>query len=210
MFVLTRHPLTVFCSYANSFFEGDAEQAVAFNDILGRYLPAIAAILRRPDIAKHHLRYENLVLEPERELAACFAFLGLSDHPQAVEYGAEGGPAAGYGDPKVRHHARPTADAIEAWAADLAADEHKRRVAERVLAPLAPEDFAAWGYDKRQLFEPLSRAAGKRFTPSLRWRLDSYRLQRKVFLRLRRNIHHNRFGRLVRRLRYYCDVLLRE
>ena len=208
--VLTRHPLAVFCSYANSFFEGDAEQAVAFNDILGRYLPAIAEFLRRPDIEKHHLRYERLVQEPERELAGCFDFLALPDHPQAVEYGAEQGPAGGYGDPKVRHHTRPTADSLEAWAADLAADEGKRRLAERVLAPIAPADIAAWGYNKRRLFEPLGRAAGKKSEPSLRWRLDSYRLQRKVFLGLRRNIHRNRLGRLVRRVRYYCDVLLRE
>jgi hypothetical protein len=37
--VLTRHPLAVLSSYAGSFFEGDYDAAVAFNDILGRYVP---------------------------------------------------------------------------------------------------------------------------------------------------------------------------
>ena len=38
---------------------------------------------------------------------------------------------------------------------------------------------------------------------------DRYRLQRKALVMLRRNIHHNAFGRVVKRVRLFCDVLLR-
>ena len=43
--VLTRHPLAVFSSFANSFFDGDWEGAHAFNPILERYVPAMATFL---------------------------------------------------------------------------------------------------------------------------------------------------------------------
>ena len=40
-------------------------------------------------------------------------------------------------------------------------------------------------------------------------RLSRYSLERRLLVRLRRNIHHNALGRLVRRVRTVCDVLLR-
>src|SRR5262245_40499479 len=43
--VLTRHPLAVASSYADSFFEGDWRAAHAFNPIVNRYVPAIARLL---------------------------------------------------------------------------------------------------------------------------------------------------------------------
>ena len=39
--------------------------------------------------------------------------------------------------------------------------------------------------------------------------LNRYALERRLLLRLRRNIRHNAFGKLVKRLRWACDVLLR-
>jgi len=34
-------------------------------------------------------------------------------------------------------------------------------------------------------------------------------LQRRILVRMRRNIHHNGLGRMVRKVREVCDVLLR-
>jgi hypothetical protein len=39
--------------------------------------------------------------------------------------------------------------------------------------------------------------------------LTRYTLERRILVRLRRNIHHNALGRLVRSVRRVCDVLLR-
>ena len=39
--------------------------------------------------------------------------------------------------------------------------------------------------------------------------LTRYSLERRLLVRLRRNIHRNAFGRGVRRIRLLCDVLLR-
>ena len=38
---------------------------------------------------------------------------------------------------------------------------------------------------------------------------NRYALERRLLVRLRKNIHHNAFGRLVQRIRFVCDVLLR-
>jgi hypothetical protein len=37
-----------------------------------------------------------------------------------------------------------------------------------------------------------------------------YGLQRKALVALRRNIHHNALGRVLRRVRFALDVMLRE
>jgi hypothetical protein len=208
--VLTRHPLAVLCSYAESFFAGDYDNAVGFNDILGRYVPTMAAFLRQREVEFHHVRYEDLVTEPETKLAGIFSFLGLPDEKAAVDYGTHQHNDKSYGDPKVRHHNRPTTESLTKWAAELAADDHKLEVARSTIAPLAEEDLSAWGYDQETLFDPVAESGGAPPSKNLNWTFDSYRLKRKIFLALRKDIHHNQLGRLLHRVKYYCDVLLRD
>ena len=208
--VLTRHPLAVLSSYAESFFAGDYHSAVGFNDILGRYVPAMAAFLRQAEVEFHHVRYEDLVQDPEAQLSAIFSFLGLPDQKGAVDYGAHQHTEKSYGDPKVKHHTRPTTESLAKWAAELAADGRKLEVARRVIAPLTEEDLSAWGYDKQTLFDPVAEAGAAPPAKDLNWMFDSYRLKRRIFLALRKDIHQNQLGRLLRRVKYYCDVLLRE
>ncbi|HUU00629.1 MAG TPA: sulfotransferase [Myxococcota bacterium] len=208
--VLTRHPLAVLSSYANSFFEGDYQAAQEFNDILGRYVPAMAAFIRRKKTPCFHVRYEDLVSEPRTRLAGIFAYLDLPDEPGAVNYGAQRHTQGSYGDPKVKHRDRPDGQSLHNWAADLAADARKLEIARRAIEPLDPEDIAAWGYDKASLFDPVGLAAARPQRPNPAWTLDSYRLKRKVFLALRSRLNDNRLKGALRRVRYYCDVLLRD
>ena len=208
--VLTRHPLAVLASYAESFFEGDYDSAVGFNDILGRYVPAMAAFLRQKKVKLHHVRYEDLVSEPEKKLAGIFSFLGLPDQKAAVDYGTHEHTDKSYGDPKVKHHTRPTTESLFKWAGELAADGHKLEIARNAIAPLTEEDLAAWGYDKDTLLDPVNQAGGPPPAKDFNWMFDPYRLKRRIFLALRKDIHHNQLGRLLRRVKYYCDVLLRK
>jgi hypothetical protein len=208
--VLTRHPLAVLSSYAESFFEGDYEGAVGFNDILGRYVPAMAAFLRQGQVEFHHVRYEDLVTSPGKKLSEIFSFLGLPDEEGAVDYGAHEHADKSYGDPKVKHHTRPTTESLGKWAQELAADDRKLEVAKNVAAGLSEEDLAAWGYDKKTLFDPVAEAGGAPPAKNLKWKLDPYRLRRRIFLTLRKDIHKNHLGRFLRRVKYYCDVLLRD
>jgi hypothetical protein len=211
--VLTRHPLAILSSYANSFFEGNFKQAYQFNPILHRYVPAIATFLREQPVPLVHVRYEDVVQQPAVQLQRIFGHIGLPPEEEAVTYGAHRHEKGSFGDPKVDDHDRPVTQSLERWAQELAVDQEKREFAEQLIAELDPADLATWGYPKDQLLEPLTRAAGSSQTEgrtSLKWQLNPYRLQRKVLLALKKDIHTSQVGRAVRLVRYYCDVLLRD
>lgn len=209
--VLTRHPLAVLSSYANSFFEGDFKAAYAFNPILHRYVPAIANLIREGPVPHVRVRYEDVVERPSEELRRIFEHLELPHEESAVTYGSHRHEKGSFGDPKVDDHDRPVTKSAERWAGELMSDPDKLEMARQIIAELDPDDLAAWGFPAGEVFEPLERAgAAPPQTPDLRWKLNPYRMQRKVLLALRKDIHTSRFGDAVRRVRYYCDVLLRE
>ena len=89
----------------------------------------------------------------------------------------------------------------------MAADPGKLAQGRAILDRLLDEDLAAWGYDRRSIeaeLDAVSPGAARKRT-----KLNRYAAERKLLVALRRNIHRNRFGRLVRRVRGICDILLR-
>jgi hypothetical protein len=206
--VLTRHPLAIFSSFANSFFDGDWQRAHEFNPLLERYVPAIGKFLRERPVPLCHVKYEEVVASPERELERVFAYSGLENEPEAVNYGEHFRGTKGPGDPiTVSQHSRPVTDSLHKWAAELVADPKKRALAERMVERLSDEDLAVWGWPRDRIFDALASAGG---AAPPRPVLNSYTIQRKVMMALKKDIHERPHGALVKRLRYYCDVLLRE
>lgn len=210
--VLTRHPLAVMSSYANSFFYGDWHEAARFNPILDRYVPAMANLLRRTDVAVQQVGYESLVSSPADELSRLFSFLGLENEPGAVNYGENFDAQEGMGDPiNVHKHNRPVTTSTEKWVDELLADDTKRKLAEEQIARLDPADLASWGYPADHVFDSLQQADGTpRPNRSALPKMNNYVLQRRVLIALKKDINNRPLGRLLRRVRYYCDVLLRE
>jgi len=206
--VLTRHPIAVFSSYANSFFDGDWRGAHAFNPILERYVPAIAVFLRERPVPLLHVAYEDLVMEPAGELERIFAFLGIENDPDAVEYGKADPVKRGMGDPiTVNREDRPVADKIDKWAAELANDADKRALAEQMIARIDPDDLDVWQWPVDALWAPIEMAGG---APAPKPARNSYTFQRRIMLALKKDIHSRPHGKLVKRVKYYCDVLLRD
>jgi hypothetical protein len=208
--VLTRHPAAIFTSYADSFFDGDDEIANRHNPILDRYVPAIAKFLREKPAPHVHVRYEDLVADPAVWMRRILDFLGLAFEPGIIEYGREGmvPPREGLGDPiGVARHTRPVTESVDKWAEELAADPRRLAFVRRLLARLDPEDLASWGYPVETIFDPVGKASGAA-PPSVR--LTRYTLQRKILVALRRNIHRNVLGKILKRVRFAIDVLLRE
>jgi hypothetical protein len=211
--VLTRDPLAVWSSYVQSFFDGDHESAHRRNPLLERYVPAIARFLRERPVPLHHVRYEALVKDPAAELERICGFAGLSFEPGMVDYGqSESGSAEaarGLGDPiTVAKEKRPTTASLARWAGDMAGDPGKVEQARQILARLTDPDLATWGYARAELEAELAAVPlGGR--PRRRAGFGRYALERRLLVLLRRNIHRNAFGRLVRRIRTACDVLLR-
>ena len=208
--VLTRHPLAIFSSFANSFFDGDWQAAHDYNRIVERYVPAIASFVRERRVPLTHVRYEEVVTEPEAHLERIFAFLGLPNEPDAVEYGQSFDPSKkkGPGDPiSVGKHSRPVTASLHKWAAELVSDPQKLKLARRMIDSLDPADLELWGWPREDVFAALEDVGG---TPPPKPVLNSYTFQRKVMLALKKDIHRRPHGKLIERLRYYCDVLLRE
>ncbi len=211
--VLTRNPLAIWSSVVRSFFDGDHEAAHRHNPLLECYVPAIARFLREQTVPLHHVRYEDLVREPEAAMEAICAFAGLEFEASMVDYGesAEGRRESvrGLGDPiTVARETRPTTHSLERWAGDMAGDPDKIAQAERILASLLDADLETWGYSRPELEQQLAAVDPVGTRPKRR-ALTRYALERKLLVLLRRNIHHNALGRLVRRIRSFCDVLLR-
>jgi hypothetical protein len=159
--VLTRHPLAIASSYANSFFAGDWHAATDFNPIVNRYVPAVARLLRNPPQRLLQVGYEKLVRDPQPELARLFAFLDLENEPRAVEYGRHYAPARqGLGDPiTVDENSRPVETSIDKWVTELANDPRKLELASEIVATLDAEDVQLWGFDKAQLLTPVDAAS---------------------------------------------------
>jgi hypothetical protein len=209
--VLTRHPLAVFSSYAESFFNGDYAAAQAYNPILDRYVPALATFLRRRPVPIYHVVYERLVADAERMLAEIFAFIGVPNEPQAVEYGRHEPAAQGLGDPiGVKKHSRPSTESVDKWAAEIATRPDRLLLCREIVARLDPEDLATWGHPLDTLWQPLE-TAGAAGQPSARKSFDRYRLERLLIVKLRALVQRRPLlRRWLGTLRLGADVLLRE
>ncbi|MFQ5698362.1 MAG: sulfotransferase [Myxococcota bacterium] len=210
--VLTRTPLAILWSQVESFFDGDFAAAERQSPVLARYVPAIARFLRESATARLHLHYEQLVAEPRAQMERVLGFLGLGFEEATIEYGSTGQAASpasrGLGDPVgVSRHDRPVTSSSLRWASALGADPERRSQALRALERLDDADLETWGYPRNEILRALEAAApGSR---AARRPFSRYALERKLLVLLRRNIHHNALGRLVRRVRLACDVLLR-
>ncbi|UCE86229.1 MAG: sulfotransferase [Deltaproteobacteria bacterium] len=205
--VLTRHPMAIWSSYVDSFFDGDPEVAHAHNPILERYVPAIARFLRERPVPILEVRYESLVARPAEHMEQICGFLDLPFEPGMVNYGDHAHSNRGLGDPvTVAKETRPTTKSVAKWAGAMAESPAKLARARRILESLLDEDLETWGYARAEIERQLADARPSGTRRRRPW--NRYALQRRLLVRLRRNIHRNAFGRLVRRVRYVCDVLL--
>ncbi len=209
--VLTRNPLAIFASVANSFFDGDFEVANRHNPILDRYVPAIARFLREAPCPLIQVHYEQLVADPERELGAIFDFLGVARELGAVEYGArkqDGETDRALGDPiGITQHQRPVTDSVDTWVAEVAANPGRLALCREILAGLADADLETWGYDRAEILASLAAAEGgdRHARPGL----SIYTLERKLLVQARRMSQLGAVRRLLVALRRALDVLLR-
>ncbi|MCO4744578.1 MAG: sulfotransferase [Proteobacteria bacterium] len=211
--VLTRHPFAIFSSFAKSFFDDDWAAAEAFNPIVQRYVPAISAFLADPPKRFHHVQYESLVADPETHLRAICAAAEIPYSDELIEYGSKKVEGKGLGDPiGVAQHNRPTTSSVHKWAKQVAGNRDRIAQLEAMVQRLDDEDLERFGTPREALFEPLNGvdedAAAQAQRKVTKW--DRYSVERRALLVLRKNIHQNTLGRTLKKVRFYCDVLLRE
>jgi len=212
--VLTRHPVATFASYANSFFDGDFQVAQDYNPILNRYVPALAAFLRQNEVPAFHVRYEDLVQDPETMMERISEYIGVPFEPSMISYGDNTKSERdnrGLGDPiGVKQHSRPSTASLTKWVADVADDPAKLELMRNVVSQLDPEDLETIGYPVDEVWRPLEEVQGEPSAPR-RVKLTKYRLQRKLIVKLRAQAQKGGvFRKLLEKARLTCDVLLRE
>jgi hypothetical protein len=204
-----------FSSFANSFFDGDYRAANEHNPLINRYVPALAAFLRQTDTPHVHVRYEELVKDPETHFQRICGYIGIPYEAEAIDYGKAdgdgGGKVKGLGDPiGVGKHTRPTTASVKKWVAELANDAEKRKIIERALAAVDPADLETIGYPPAKIWKPLEEAGDSVPAPKPP-KLDRYRIERRLIVRLRSAARRSGlFRRLLEKGRLACDVLLRE
>lgn len=209
--VLTRHPLAVFSSFAESFFDSDYQVAHDYNPITERYVPAIAKFLREKKAPIHHVVYEQLVADPDTVMRGVFEFLGVPYEAEAIDYGKHEHEGKGLGDPiGVAKHSRPSTASLHKWASEVASDPARLALCKQIVAKLDPADLAIWGHPLETFWKPLEDLAGKAVAPKPK-KLDRYRLERKAIVALRGQVQKNEGLRnLLKKVRLGADVLLRE
>jgi hypothetical protein len=209
--VLTRHPAAIFASFAESFFDGDYEAAVAFNPVIARYVPAMARFLRQTEVPFCHVRYEELVTAPEATLERICAYLDIPFDPGALDYKRKDVGGKGLGDPVgVQKHDRPVASSKDTWGAELAANQDRFEVVARQVAMCEPEDLATWGYPLETFWKPMEEADPAAWKPR-KIAFDNFQAQRRGLRWARRMA--SGAGPLRSALsatRLYADVLLRD
>ncbi len=208
--VLTRHPFAVLSSYVESFFDGDYQVAMAHNPVLQRYVPALAWMLREKPVPFVHVKYEELVREPEAHFRRICDHLGIPFEEKAIAYGESGEEFKGLGDPTgVARHTRPVTSSVSKWAAEIAANPDTLTLAGKILDELDPADLETLGYPREKIVAQLEAAKGAP-VPVKRQGPTRYALERKMLVAVRRNIHQNALGRVLKRVRFALDVVLRE
>lgn len=211
--ILTRHPFSIFSSFAKSFFDDDWEVAHTHNKIVERYVPALARFVRDPGVKRfHHVRYEDLVADPEKELRAICAAAGMDYTPDMIEYGQKGLDAEGLGDPiGVKKDSRPNTKSVHKWARDVAHNPRRIAMLQEMLRYVDDEDLAVFGFTRDGLWEPLKEVDEKKALEVQRaakkW--DRYHVERRALVWLRKDMHGSLLEKLLRKLRFYTDVLLR-
>lgn len=213
--VITRHPFAIFSSFAKSFFDNDWEAAHAFNPILERYVPAIASFVRKYDQTNDicHVRYEELVQDPEAQCKRICAHASMDFTDDMIHYGKKKMEVQGLGDPiGVDKHNKPNTSSIDKWAEEVVGRPERQALLQQMLQPLQDEDLAVFGVSRDSIWNALEAASAKEGAAAKRQtkKWDRYHLQRRALLLLRRNIHDNALGRILTKVRFTCDVLLRE
>lgn len=209
--VLTRHPLAVFSSFAESFFDSDYQAAHDYNPITERYVPAIAKFLRERKAPIHHVIYENLVADPDTVMRGVFEFLDLAHEVEAIDYGKHEHEGKGLGDPiGVAKHSRPSTASLHKWAGEVSGNPARLALCRQIVAKLDPADLATWGHPIETFWKPLDDLAGRSVAPKPK-KLDRYRLERKAIVALRARVKKSPgLRKLLKKARLAAEVLLRE
>ena len=210
--VLTRHPFAVLSSDAHTFCNGNYDKAYFNRDLLGSFIPPIARFLRESKLEHIHVKYEELVSDPERHVRRLLTYLNLDYQESCIHFSEHQHLTKTYGDPKIGRHTRPVTLSIDSWVKDLVNRPDRRKLCKMIISKVQAEDLVAYGYPSETLWKPLEDAMclgdvkGDEFSLAIHMHTFKWSLVRSAQSLVRRKVGINR---LVKRLCRYCDALLK-
>jgi hypothetical protein len=108
----------------------------------------IAAFLSGSKVSTLHVRYEDLVENPESEAGKILEFAGLKFEDSVVNYGDSVNKEFRLGDPIQAFKAKaPNKDSLNRWRHELVSNPAKIHYALNMLGDLGNEDVKTYGYD---------------------------------------------------------------
>lgn len=206
--VLTRHPLAILSSRAHTFYKGDYDQAHYARDLLRGFIPPIASFLRTAPVKVLHVKYEELVDAPERQMRRILAFIDLPYEEQCLRFGEQTHIDKSFGDPKINRHTEPVRDSVDTWVRDFIDDNDREALIRRNLQSISDADLRDYGYERRMIWEPLIDAR-RRGTAPAPARPFAQRLKWRLIWTLKGFAEKTPFGRVLKKVSHACEALLR-
>lgn len=209
--VLTRHPFAILSSAANTFYNGDYDRAYYTRDLLGTFIQPIARFLKDSSVKHIHIKYEDLVSNPELHVRRLLAYLNLDYQEGCIHFGEYPHITKTYGDPKIGRHTRPVTLSLDNWVKDFTHRPDRRKLCKMIINKVQPEDLAIYGYPTEILWKPLEdamqRGDVKGERPSLLIRMNA--LKWRLIRSLQSLARRSPIALLIKRLRQCCDALMK-
>ena len=209
--VLTRHPLAVMSSDAHTFFGGNYDRAYYNRRLLETFVGPIAHFMRTTYISYIHVKYEDLVTDPESQIGRLLGYLDLEFESACLNFGEIAHITKTFGDPKIGMHKKPVTDSVHAWVRDLYGRPDRLALCKRILQNIPASDLITYGYPYELIWKPFrdfvfehgpspSKMNLMRHLNSIKWRAIRY---------AQKMARTPPFNNTVRRMSRYCDALLR-
>jgi len=208
--VLTRHPFAIIDSHARTFFQDDYDLMIQENTQFIQYIPAVARFIRESTSSKMIVCYEQLVENPEAGVREILSYLELDFEPQILDYGKKTRAAGSVGDPKTAAtEGRPNASIAWQWTQSFRQDEQKIVKALGLLKDVAEDNLRDYGYPRNELTAPVHTDKPECTPAKPSDAFLFYRWQRSIYFALKSAAKKGPLRKLLEKIRYYCDVLLR-
>src|SRR5262249_53425697 len=114
--------------------------------------------LERRPAPLYHIRYEQMVVDPGRQLPSLCHFLGLEYEPPMLNYGDASERKSIHPDftQTVDNHRKPSARFIELWVGEAASDANKLLFLRRLVGYLPESSLDNFGYPRSVLLDDLA------------------------------------------------------
>lgn len=211
--ILTRNPLAIVSSHANTFNGGSYDLMYFHRDIIGKFIPPIATLIRNKTRPLLSIRYEDLVSSPEQHLARIFEYLCLEYDGSCVDFGKHNHINKTYGDPKIGNHNRPVTGSVDHWVDDLVGRPDRIRLCKMMLSQVSDDDLETYGYTRKDIWRPYEEQMSSVHHKStkigdalgFRMKSDAWRLFRLLQTQSKKAITR----RAIDSVRKLCEALTR-